>query len=225
MKRGMFRVGCVVVALLAVGASSTAGSKPVDAALKQVSKATKGLTGLVAEVEYSEIISKRSVSGSGKFYVHFGGLLRAEVGGDTPQEMILFPPYLYVHRINARTVDIYDVMASPGMLGQYLLLGFMPAGKAMKKEFDVQLVENATLDGKPVFNFLMVPKSKDLTRSVARIQLWVDPETGLPLQHKIFHASGETQLEVRYVSITLDDELSVSLFQPDWPDGVEQIQR
>ena len=92
-------------------------------------------------------------------------------------------------------------------------------------QFDVQMVENATLDGKPVFNFLMVPKSKDLTRSVARIQLWVDPETGLPLQHKIFHASGETQLEVRYVSIELEDELSVSLFQPKWPDGVEQIQR
>ena len=225
MKRGIFRISCVVVALLAVGANSSTGPKAVDAALKKVSKATKGLIGLVAEVEYSEIITKQPINGSGKLYVHFGGLMRAEVGGDAPQEMILFPPYLYVHKINAGTVEIYNVMANPGMLGQYLLLGFIPAGKAMKKEFDVQLVENATLDGKPVLNFLIVPKSKDLTRSVARIQLWVDPETGLPLQHKIFHASGETQLKVRYVSIALDDKLSVSFFQPKWPDGVEQIQR
>ena len=57
-----------------------------------------------------------------------------------------------------------------------------------------------TLDGKPILNFLLTPhakKSKMAAGAIARIQLWIDPQSGLPAQHEIVHAAGEAQLKAR----------------------------
>jgi outer membrane lipoprotein-sorting protein len=218
-------LGLLMTGVLAAGVSAAGDAGATNSALKQVSKATKDVLGIVAEVEYSEIVGKRSIDGSGKLYVNFAGLVRAEIGGDNPRTVLFSPPYLYVHRKEDEVVDFYDVTSNPHRLGQYILLGFVPAGNAMKKRFNVELVETGTLDGSPVLNFLMTPKLKEVARAIARIQLWVDPENGLPLQQKIFHAASDTRLEIRYRSMTRDDELPASLFQPDWPDGTTTIRK
>ncbi len=216
-------MGWMVVGFLVAGASAGGDSRSVGAALKQVSKATKGVRGIVAEVEYTETVGKRTINGSGKLYVSFDGLVRAEVGGDAPRTLIFTPPYLYIHRQAENTVEIYDVTFNPHLLGQYLLLGVVPNGKAMKKSFRVELVKHSTLDGSPVLSFLMTPKWEEAARAIARIQLWVDPQSGLPAQHEIVHAAGESRLDIRYLSMSRDDELSPSLFQPNWPAGTKTV--
>jgi outer membrane lipoprotein-sorting protein len=218
-------LGWIMVSVLAAGASAGGDSGAVNAALKQVSKATKGLRGVVAEVEWDEIIGKRSINGSGTLYVNFAGVIRVDIEGDTPTTVIFSPPFLHIHRKTDQVVEIYDVTSNPHRLGQYLMLGFVPSGSALKKRFNVQLVEDAELDGRAVLNFLMTPKSKDTARAIARIQLWVDPGTGLPAQHEVVHASGESQLAVRYLSMSRDDELPATLFQPKWPAGTKTIRK
>ena len=223
MKRNSHWIAWVVVGVLAAGTSAGGDSGSVNAALKQVSKATKGVRGVVAEVEYTETVGRRPINGSGKIYVSFDGLVRAEVGGDLPRTLIFNPPYLYIHREADRTVEVYDITFNPHMLGQYMLLGFVPNGKDMKKSFKVELVPNSMLDGNPVLSFLMTPKAEEIALAMGRIQLWVDPESGLPAQHKLIHASGESQLDIRYLSMSRDDELSPSLFQPRWPAGTKTV--
>ncbi len=222
MRREFRRIAWVVAAVLVAGTSPGGGS--VDAALRQVSKATKGVRGIVAEIDYAEVAGKRSINGSGKLYVSFDGMVRAEVGGDTPRTLIFVPPHLYIHRENERIVEIYDVTLNPHMLGQYLLLGFVPNGNAMKKSYRVELVKNSTLDGRPVVSFLMTPKWDEAARAISRIQLWVDPQSGLPARHQIVHAAGGSRLEIRYLSMSRDDELPPSLFQPNWPAGTKTVQ-
>jgi len=223
MKRDLQRIGWAVILVLAAGASVAGDSGAVNAALKQVSKATKGVRGIVADVEYAETVGKRPIRGSAKLYVSFEGLVRVEVGGDSPRTVIFNSPYLYIHQEADHTVEIYDVTFNPHLLGQYILLGFVPNGKAMKKSFHVELVKNSTLDGSPVLSFLMTPKEEAAALAIGRIQLWVDPESGLPAQHKIIHAAGESRLDIRYLSMSRDDELSPSLFQPRWPAGTKTI--
>ena len=89
----------------------------------------------------------------------------------------------------------------------------------------VMSLQNATLDDRPVISLLLTPKDKEASKAIARIQLWVDPETGLPLQHQVFHAMSETRLLVRYLSVRRDDELSPDLFRADWPEGTATIRR
>jgi outer membrane lipoprotein-sorting protein len=226
--RGTCLAAWVVVGLLATCANAAKESEATIAALKQVTKATKGLRGVVADVDYSEILGKRTINGSGKLYVHFAGILRVEIGGDEPRTVLFTPPLLYIHRHADKVVEIYDVTSNPHRIGQYVMLGFVPNGNALKERFNVQLVDNGTLDGKPVLNFLLTPhpkKNKMAAGAIARIQLWVDPESGLPAQHEIVHAAGEARLKVRYLSISSDDELPDSLFRPDWPEGIMTVRK
>jgi outer membrane lipoprotein-sorting protein len=226
--RGIRLAGWVVVGLLATCANAAKESEATIAALKQVTKATKRLRAIVADVDYSEIVGKRTINGSGKLYVHFAGILRVEVEGDEPRTVLFSPPSLYIHRHADKVVEVYDVTSNPHRIGQYVMLGFVPTGNALKERFNVQLVNDDTLDGKPVLNFLLAPhpkKNKMAAGAIARIQLWVDPETGLPAQHEIVHAAGEAQLRVRYLSVSPDDELPDSLFRPDWPDDVMTIRK
>jgi hypothetical protein len=217
-----------MVGLLGAGLGAGGDSSEVNAALKQVSKATKGLRGIVAEVEWAEDVGERSVHGSGKLFVHFAGLLRVEVGGDVPRTVLFSPPYLYIHDHAEQAVEIYDVTSNPHRLGQYVMLGFVPTGSALKQRFDVALVEDSTLDGEPVLSFLLTPKRKKgylTATAIARIQLWVDPESGLPVRHHIAHVSGDAKLSVRYLSLSRDDKLPDSMFQPDWPEGTTIVRR
>jgi len=226
--RGIRLAGWVVVVLLATCANAAKETEATNAALKQVTKATKGLRAIVADVEYSEVLGKRTINGSGKLYVHFAGILRVEVGGDEPRTVLFSPPLLYIHRHADKVVEVYDVTSNPHRLGQYVMLGFVPTGNALKERFNVQLAADSTLDGKPVLNFLLAPhpkKSKMAAGAIARIQLWVDPQSGLPVRHEIVHAAGEAELRVRYLSVSRDDELPDSLFRPDWPDGITTIRK
>ena len=69
----------------------------------------------------------------------------------------------------------------------------------------------------------MKPKAKEAARAISRIELWADPETGLPARHKIVHAAGETELTIRYHNVSRNDELPGSIFLPEFPDEIEKI--
>jgi outer membrane lipoprotein-sorting protein len=225
MKRGIGVLGWMMVGVLATGVSSGGNSGEVNAALKQISKTTKGIRGVVAEVEWAETVGKRSVNGSGTLHVSFAGVMRVDIEGDAPATVIFSPPFLYIHRKTEQVVEIYDVTSNPHRLGQYLILGFVPNGKALKERFKVQMVANGKLDGREILNFLITPKSQNTAHAIARIQLWVDPATGLPAKHEVVHASGESRLAVRYLSMTRDDDLPATLFQPEWPAGTKTIHK
>ena len=83
MKSRIRWIGCLVVGILGAGVSVAGDAAAVNAALKRISKATKGLRGVVAEAEFSEIAGDRSIEGAGKLYVHHAGVARAEIASDS----------------------------------------------------------------------------------------------------------------------------------------------
>jgi len=225
MKRWLGVFVWLACAGLASGVSPAKTSSEASAALKEISKAIKGVEAIVAQVEYTETVDRRKVTGTGTLSISLAGLARADIGGHAPITVLYFPPYLYRHRKTDEIVEVYNVALNPNRLAQYVLLGFVPAGTDMKKDYNVGLVDNATLDDKPVLNFLLTPKSKAAAKAIARIMLWVDPETGLPLQQQIVHAVGGTELFVRYLSIAEEDELPDTLFHATWPEGTTKVRK
>lgn len=215
------RVGLLAVALLLSGTAVTKDSKETDAALKQLNKTTKKIGGIVAEVDYAEIIGKIPKGGKGKFYVHYDGMVRVDVEADSRRTILFIPPYFYDYREADETVDIYDTITNPDILGQYAVLGFVPTGTAMKKRFHVDLTPDRSDSG--TLHFLLTPKNKDAARRISRIELWVDPASGLPVRHQITHALADTKLTIEYLDIQRDDDLPLSLFQPRWPKGTETV--
>ena len=227
-KYGAPWAGWILLGALGANVHAEGDSTALNAALKQVTAALGDVRGVVADVEYAEVVNRRPINGTGKVYVNLRGAMRAEIGGDEPRTILFLPPNLYVYRPADKSVKVNDLTDNPDRLAQYLMLGFSPAGSAMKKAYDVRLVDNATLEGKPVLSFLLTPKSKkakDAARAIARIQLWVDPATGLPAQHQIVHSQGVVELNVRFLNATRDDALPDALFRPQWPEGTKLIRK
>ena len=131
MQRNKSLTAGIMIGALLFFVSAVAEFDSLKSAFKHIDKSTRGMSGIVADVDYSEVIQKRPAFGKGKLYANMGGLMRAEIGGDTPRTILIYPPYLYIHRINDREVDVYDMIRNPHRLGQYLMLGFAPAGSAM----------------------------------------------------------------------------------------------
>jgi outer membrane lipoprotein-sorting protein len=225
MKRWVRPLVWLALAGLAGGPSLAKTSNEASAALKEISKAINGVQAVVAQVEYTETVDRRKVTGTGTLSISLDGLARADIGGHAPITVLYFPPYLYRHRKTDEIVEVYNVALNPNRLAQYVLLGFVPAGADMKKDYNVELVANATLDDKPVLSFLLTPKDKAAAKAIARIVLWVDPETGLPMQQQIIHAVGGTELFVRYLSVSLEDELPDTLFHATWPEGTTKVRK
>ncbi len=226
--RSISWAGWVLCAVLCAHVSAGEDATALNAALKQVTKALGDVRGVVADVEYNEVVERRPIHGTGKLYVDFRGYMRAEIGGDEPRTVLFHPPNLYVYRPSRQSVEVDDVTTNPDRLAQYLVVGFAPAGSAMKKGYDVQLVGNATLDDRPVLNFVLTPnakKAKEAARAVARIQLWVDPATGFPARQLVVHASGLVELDARIHNATRDEALPETFFQPNWPEGTKVIRK
>ena len=87
----------IVFGLLGGNIHAGGDSAAVNDALKQVSAAMEGMRGVVATVDYTEIVGEQSLQGSGKLHVLSSGFVRADIEGDEPRTVLLAPPYLYTY--------------------------------------------------------------------------------------------------------------------------------
>lgn len=207
-------------------AASAGEPADLDAVLTQAARALEGMQGIVAEVDFSETVGEQSIDGAGTLHLTLDGFVRAEIGGSQPRTLLYTPPFLYIYRHSDAVVAVHDLTSNPDLLGQYITVGFNPAGRALRKRFDVRLESSGPVDGVPSHVLELTPKSKQKkgrADAVAWIRLWLDAETGLPLQQEIVHRAMGTKLVIRYRSIARDEAPKGSLYRPDWPEGVTVV--
>lgn len=222
---------CLLAGLLIAAPAALPARQPVDAAttwtlkkaLKQIDRATKSLRGITAEVQYEELYNSRTISGAGTIKVSFEGKVRADIAGNSPRTFIAVPPYLHLYRPVEEVAESFLMASHPDMLAQYALLGFVPSGSALKKQYDLTLVEEGELDGRPILLLDLSPKSTTVAATISKIRLWIDQSSWMPARQLIYHKASGIQLTIRYLSVSPDDGLSEELFQPNWPAGTKLV--
>jgi len=197
----------------------------LKSALKQMDKATKGLSGVAADVEWDQTAQSQRISGSGTVHMSFDGRMRAKVGGNAPRTILVLLPYVFVYRPDSNTVESYSTISSPDLLVPHVLTGFTPSGSGLKKEYNVRLIREEDLDDRKTLFFTLSPKSKELRAVISTVQLWVDQETWLPAQQLILHEKSRLRIRVRYLSVSGENDLPDTLFRPDWPEDAEKIKK
>jgi outer membrane lipoprotein-sorting protein len=214
-----------LVFLIAVFGSFPVGAQGwnLEDALKQIDKATKGIKGVTAEVELSDVKGgEETTASSGKVSVSFQGKSRFEMSDDDSTTILCTPSVMYIHRPSQMTVEQFQLPQHPEKLAQYTLLGFQPTGQAMKKNFLVTMLEEDSLDGKRVVLLELTPKKENLRAVIGKIHLWIDQSNWLPTQQRIYHGASETYLTVRYGNVARNDSLNEAIFKPNWPKGTKK---
>jgi outer membrane lipoprotein-sorting protein len=120
-----------------------------------------------------------------------------------------------------KTVQIWDLGKYLDVAEQSVTLGFGTSGKELAESYEVKVLGEETLSGKPAIRLELTPKSDELKRVITKLELWI-PESGdpYPLQEKIFSPSNDYHLW-SYSDLKINPPLRGDALKLKLPAGVK----
>lgn len=223
----MIRATCLLLCLLmAVGPGALAADDTIwslKKALKQMDKAAKDAGPLRADVHYMTTDPAAAINGQGTMFFRGDGSARVDIPGDNPAIAYWLYAYLVVYNLNLKRLTTVNFYTNPQVLAQYAMIGFTPAGSAIKKSYDISLKRDEILDDEPVLFLVLIPKDKELKKTIAMIRLWISLETWMPAKQEVLHVGKNLKLTVRYTNVEQDEKREPSFYRPDVPAGTERV--
>ena len=227
MKRLSFLKLISICAVIA-GASSGAAQSTrwtAEAVLKQLDGAAGSFHGLTADLEhvkYTEVVKDTSTE-SGHIDVRRDEKMRIEIKSPDPRTILRTGDSLFVYNPKINRVEEYDLGKNRAMVDQYVLLGFGTKGENLKKSYLVAYRGEETLDTRRTVVLELTPKSDQVRNQIAKIEMWIDESSWVPVQQKFFEAGSGDYFLFHYTNIVKNPNLSDARFKPDWPKGVNRV--
>jgi outer membrane lipoprotein-sorting protein len=93
----------------------------------------------------------------------------------------------------------------------------------VRKSYAVKLVSETELDQKKIALLELTPKSEQMSKQIAKIQMWIDEASWLPIQQKFFESGSQDYLIFHYTNVMENLKIPDSQFKQDWPKGVNRV--
>ncbi len=206
----------LVVGLCAV--ILAAEDNPILARIDSAAASFRGMTAKIRKISYTAIIKEKTEeSGVIALRSPKAKQVTALMNFDKPdKKSIAFRDkraQIYLPNIN--TVQEYDLGKYDDLLTQGLLIGFGTPIKELKKNYDIKVAGEDMVEGKKASRLDLLPTQQTLKQHLTRIELWIDPNTGLPIQQKLYQPSGD-YTQIIYSDLKLeprltDDQVRLSL--------------
>lgn len=193
--------------------------------LNQLDREAKTFESLSAKVERTKVtvvVNDRSTE-SGDMYVRRDGKMRLNLSKPDEREILRTGDHLYIYNPLISQVEEYDLAKHRELVDQFLLLGFGNSAHELEKAYLMTLMGEQNLDGSKTVLLELTPKSESIRNQIAKIQLWIDESSWLPVQQKFFEAGTQDYFIIRYTNIVRNAPLNASLFKPHWPKGTKRV--
>jgi outer membrane lipoprotein-sorting protein len=217
---------CLLFLVSAVGqARRQRNSWNLDQVLHQLDYEARTFRTLTAQVERTKVtvvVNDRSTE-SGMIYVRRDGKMRLNMLKPDPRTILRTGDDLFVYNPLIHQVQEYSLAKHREMVDQFLLLGFGTSSHELEKAYQISLVGEQSLDDRKTLVLDLTPKSQQMLNQIAKIRLWVDESSWLPVQQKFFEAGTQDYFIIRYKNIVRNANLHSSLFKPHWPKGTRKI--
>jgi outer membrane lipoprotein-sorting protein len=69
----------------------------------------------------------------------------------------------------------------------------------------------------------LTPKSDEVRNQIAKIRMWIDESSWLPIQQKFFEAGSNDFFLTHYTNLMKNLKISDEKFKQDWPKGVSRV--
>jgi outer membrane lipoprotein-sorting protein len=203
------------------------GADPADAVLAKIDRAAAGFRGMSADlrqVAHTEVVNQDQVAtgtirmkrvrpGDTRMLVNFGQ--------PDPKSVSLQGQTVDIYLPRTNVVQEYNLGQNSSLIEQFLLLGFGTTKADLLANNEVKYLGADPVDGRPAAELELTPKNKDVAAHVQKIEMWISPDTGLPIQHKIFQAGGDYQL-FAFSNIHLEPNLPDSSLKLKLPKNVKR---
>jgi len=219
----MLRAASLLFVFLAATACAADGLEDV---LKRMDDAAAHFVGLSAQLSYTKVtvVVDDTTTESGAIY------FRKETGGKgyrvkieittPPKTVLVVGGKVQIFRPVINQIEEYDMGKKKELMEQYLLLGFGAGGHELAKAYDVKLGGACTLNGAACIKLDLLPKG-DMTRNLKKVELWLSPETTLPIQQRFTEPTND-HLTASYQHVKPGPQAE-SVFKIDAPRGVKTV--
>jgi len=200
----------------------------LDSALEQIDRQARDFDTALADVEaqwQAAGADRPHRTATGRLYVNKDGVLRFSV--ETPEKRTVLVTKNEVQDYDPvrALVDRYSLSKHKTRLEPYARLGFTTTGKDLRDDYLVTLLGEDYMNGRRIVGLELTPKKERARETVARLQLWIDQASWMPVKQVIVHmASGET-LTITYFGMARNLRLNSDLFKDKWPKGTQELKR
>ncbi len=206
---------------LADGRSQSPGKITLEYVLSMMDRSAedfRSLTAALDHIKYTAVVKDTSTE-SGEIYVRKDSKLRIDFITPDPRTIIRSGDNLYIYTPKINRVEEYNIGKNRAMADQYLALGFGTRTESLKKNYDVSLTGEEDLDGHKMALVELVPHSDEVRKQIARILMWVDEASWLPVQQKFLEAGSGDYTISRYKNVMKNLKIGDGKFKADWPKG------
>lgn len=177
------------------------------------------LTADIEHIKYTEVVKDTSTE-TGKLLVRRDEKMRIEFFQPDRRTILRTGDSLFVFTPKINRVEEYDLSKNRDLVDQYVLLGFGTKSDNVRKSYDVNVIAETELDNKKTVQIELIPKSDRMRKQIAKIQMWIDESSWLPIQQKFFESGSGDYLIFHYTDVKKNLKIGDNQFKQDWPKGV-----
>ena len=131
-------------------------------------------------------------------------------------------PNLEIYYPKARKREHYDLKKYRNVLDQALTLGFGTSGADLRRDYDVKVLKQETVDGVATTQLGLQPRSEERKKLIDHIELWMIDGKSYPLQEKGVQPSKDYTL-IKYSDVKIPASLPDSAFKLTVPAGTLEV--
>jgi outer membrane lipoprotein-sorting protein len=178
------------------------------------------LTAAIEHVKYTAVVKDTSTE-TGEIFVRKDSKVRIDFQSPDPRTILRNGDNLYIYTPKINRVEEYNIGKNRAMVDQYLALGFGMRTENLKKNYDVVLTGEEELDGHKAAVLELTPHSDEQKKQIAKVVMWVDEASWLPVQQKFIEDGTGDYVLSRYTKVMKNLKLGDGKFKPDWPKGTK----
>jgi outer membrane lipoprotein-sorting protein len=196
----------------------------LEGVLRQMDVEAKAFHSLSADIERTKVtvvVNDRSIE-AGSILVRDDKML-LDFKAPNARTILRTGDNLYIYTPGLNRVEEYNLGKNRALVDQFLLLGFGTESKELQKGYLVTLLKEDKLDDKKTIELELTPKSQAVRNQIAKIQIWLDESSWLPVQQQFSESGSGDYSIVHYTKVVRNPGLPDSKFKPRWPKGTEKI--
>jgi outer membrane lipoprotein-sorting protein len=212
----------LIFILVAAGTTISRGQgapPTTDSVLAMMDKSAKDFHTLTADIEhikYTDVVKDTSTE-TGKLLVRRDEKMRIEFFEPDRRTILRTGDSLFVFTPKINRVEEYDLGKNRDLVDQYVLLGFGTKSDNVRKSYEVKVIGETELDNKKTVQIELIPKSDQMRKQIAKIQMWIDEASWLPIQQKFFESGSGDYLIFHYTNVMKNLKIGDNQFKQDWP--------
>jgi outer membrane lipoprotein-sorting protein len=231
-RKRLLSVAFAVVLLLALTISAGGLSvKPqprngltLEAVLDSLNREAKDFHSLTADVERTKVTVVVNVKSTdtGTLSIR-GDKMRLDLKTPDPRTVLRAGDTIFIYTPGLKQVEEYNLGKHRDLVNEFLLLGFGTSGHDLQKGFVVTVIGEPVWDRQKTVLLELTPRAGAARNQIARIRLWLDQSSWLPVQQEFFETGTDDYFIVRYSNISRNPEIPDSRFKPHWPKGTQKV--